>query len=94
MFLDLEDKEKIITFLVKNKKILKSLPQVKLLKKQLRTSLKSNDSSLHDDIMVEFLACCRIPIAEEVSRNTGLATDGIVYIIQCMGIEKFRKYLK
>ena len=93
MYLEPEDKEKIVDYLVKNKKNLRSLPQVKLLKQQLKQALKSNDSSFHDDVITEFLACVKIPIAEDVSRATGLSTDGIVYIIQCMGLEKFKKYL-
>lgn len=94
MFLENEDKEKIVDYLVKNKKVLRSLPQIVLLKKQLKDALKRElDKTFHDDIITEFLKCCKIPIAEDVSRNTGLATDGIVYIIDYMGLDKFKKYI-
>jgi len=94
MYLEETDREKIVDYLVINKKMLRSLPQIKLYKKQFKEALKDNDSSLHDDISTQFLNCCKGIIAENVSRNTGLAADGIIYILDYIGIQEFEKYLK
>lgn len=94
MYLDVDDKRIVVEYLVKNKKMLRSLPDVKLLGTQKRKALKENDQAFHDDIEAEYLSSVKYIIAQDVGRNTGLSVDGIIYIIDCMGTTNFRDYLK
>lgn len=93
MFLDDVDKEVVIEFLSKNKRRLKDLEQIKLFKTQCNKALKENGMEFHDDIHAQFFAVCKTIIAEDVSRNTGLSADGIIYILDYMGLNKFQEYL-
>lgn len=92
MYLDPEDKETIIKYLSDNKTHFKELKAVDTLEK-IRTKMKKKfDSSFYDEIDLQFYNCCKLVIAEDISRNTGLASDGIMYILDYMGIDKFKEY--
>lgn len=93
MYLDNTDKEIIVDYLVKNRKMLKSLPKVKTLTKDFRKALKDNGSEFHFDIKVEYLSFCKTIIAEDVGRNTGLSVDGIIYTLDCMSFDNFFCYM-
>lgn len=93
MYLDDIDRDIVIEFLAKNKKRLKSLEKIKLFKQQYNKAIKTNGKEFHDDIDAQFFGVCKSIIAADVSLNTGLGADGIIYILDCMGQEKFREYL-
>lgn len=93
-YFDPEDQDKIKDYLIDNKEHLKELKPIKLLDKAKKKLLKKYDSSFQDEIETQFFNACKLVIAEDVTRNTGLATDGILYIIDCMGLEKFKEYIK
>lgn len=94
MYLDPEDKETIIQYLADNKQHFLDLKQTKLLLKMKDKLMKKFDSSFQEEIEVQFYNCCKLVIAEDVSRNTGLAVDGIMYILDYMGLENFKEYMK
>lgn len=93
MYLDDVDKEIILEFLSKNKERLKSLEKIVFLKTQYDNALATNGMEFHDDIHAQFFGVCKTIIAEDVSRNTGLSADGIIYILDYMGLDKFQEYL-
>lgn len=93
MYLDPEDQETIIQYLSDGKDNFKDLKPIKQLGKMKAKLLKKYDSSFHEDIWVQYYNACKLAIAEDISRNTGLATDGIMYILDCMGLEKFKEYM-
>jgi hypothetical protein len=79
--------------LVKNKKAIRQLPKVKLLKQQYKKALKENSVEFHDDLEREFLGSVKYLIAQDVGKNTGLSVDGIIYVMDCMGSTDFMVYL-
>lgn len=92
VYLDPEDKETIIKYLADNKEHFKELKPVEVLEKIKTKMLKKFDSSFHDEIEVQFYNSCKLVIAEDISRSTGLSTDGIMYVIDYMGLENFKEY--
>lgn len=93
MYFDPEDKERILDYLESNKGHFKTLKPIKQLSKMKDKLLKKYDSSFHEDIEIEYLKGCRLAVAEDISRNTGLATDGIMFTIESLGMDKFKKLL-
>lgn len=94
MYLDQEDKERIIQYLSDAKKDLKALKTVKDLKRIKNKLIKKYDKSFHSDIEVQYYGAVKLAISEDVSRNTGLSSDGIMFILDSMGLDKFKRYMK
>lgn len=94
MYLDPEDRETIIQYLADNKHHLLDLKPIKSLSKMKKKLLKKYDSSFHEEIEVQYYNSCKLVIAEDVTRNTGLAVDGIMYVIDYMGLDKFKEYME
>lgn len=93
MIFDKEDEEIIKEYLIINKNSLKNLSTIKSLKKEYKKELKNNSKEFHDDIEIEFFGLCKMLIAQDVGKNTGLATDGIMYLLDYMGLKNFKKYI-
>lgn len=94
MYLDPEDKEKVIEYLSKNKKYLISLKSIEQLTKMKDKLYKKYDSSFYDEIDVQYYNSCKLVIAEDIGRVTGLGVDGIMFIMDSMGLDNFIKYMK
>lgn len=91
MFLQ-EEKEKVIQYLIDNKQFLKD-QLLKDITAERDKLLKEFDSSLHDDIEIQYIQIVRMMIAEDIAKNTGISTDNILYLLEYMGVEKFKEYL-
>lgn len=94
MYLDPEDKEKIIQYLIDNKGHFSTLKPIKILSKMRDKLLKKYDSSFHEEINIQYDKQCRLVVGTEISKNTGLAIDGIMYVLEYMGLENFKNYLE
>lgn len=93
-YFDPEDQEKIKEYLINNKEHLQELKPIKLLDKAKKKLLKKYDSSFHDEIETQFFNACKLVIAEDIGKSTGLAVDGIMYVIDYMGLDNFKEYMK
>ncbi len=93
MYLDPEDKDKIIQYLSDHKLDLIELKSIKLLSKMKDNLYKKYDPSFYDEIDVQYYGACKLVIAEDVGKATGLAADGILYIIDSMGLDNFKEYM-
>lgn len=93
MYLDPEDKEIIINYLSKNKEHLIGLKPIEQLKKMKDKLYKKYDKSFYDEIDRQYYGACKLSIAEDIGKATGLAVDAIMYILDYMGLDNFQIYM-
>lgn len=91
-YLEKEDQEKTIQYLIENKEHLKEL-LIDLFKERDRL-LEKEVKEFHEDIEIECMQIARMIIAEDIGRNTGLSPEGILFVLECLGIDKFKEYIQ
>lgn len=94
MYLDPEDKELIIMYLSDHKTEFLELKPIKVLGKIKEELYKKYEPSFYEDIDYQYYTSCRLAIAEDIGRATGLSVDGIMFILESMGLEHFMKYME
>jgi len=85
-------KEKIIQYLIDNKQVLQDV--IKDLQVNKDDLLKEHDHSLHEDIEIEFYKVARLICAERIGTDIAESPEEILYILECIGLDSFKEYLK